>query len=137
MATIYQEPKKIADILGAHTVDLPTRLIKVQTGQRSTAFPGPEGEFDHKLEIGTILVSAADEIYFLVSATNFPTLNVSICILGELIETGPAVPADQVSATVFEAGSFQAKQLLTNPDDPIDVYTMRQRLRNNGIYLEG
>jgi hypothetical protein len=45
---IYQEPKKISDILGANTVDLAARLVMVQTGQRSTAFPGPEGANDHK-----------------------------------------------------------------------------------------
>jgi hypothetical protein len=89
------------------------------------------------LEIGTILVCAANEIYFLLSATNFGTLNAGVGILGELIETGLPVAADQVSGTIYEFGAFQGKELLTNPDDPIDPYSIRDFLRIHGILLEG
>jgi hypothetical protein len=83
------------------------------------------------------LVCQTAGIYFVVNAVNLQTHTFGIGILTEVIDTGPFVAADQVSATIFEAGSFQAKELLTDPGDPVDVYAMRQRFVNNGIYLEG
>jgi hypothetical protein len=60
-----------------------------------------------------------------------------IGVLGELIDTGPAVAGDQVSSTIFEGGSFQAKMLLSSATDPVDVYKLPERFRLNGVYLAG
>jgi hypothetical protein len=130
---IYEQQRTLSDILGANAIDTPARTIKVQSGQQSTMPPN-----QNWLNIGSVLVTDGTGIYVLASATNWPaTHNLGVGILTEIIITGFADPNDQVSATIFEGGSFRKEMLLTNPADPVNLNAMRDFLHIHGILLEG
>jgi hypothetical protein len=122
---IFEEGKKLADILGANAFPALVRVVLAATGQ---------GIF----EIGTIVTEDGSGVYYLANNTDFPTHNKGVGIVATKTNTGEtAVPADQVSMEIFEAGSFQRQGLLQSATDPIPLDDLRNFLRVNGIYVEG
>jgi hypothetical protein len=123
MALVYQEATKISDILGANLVDIPTRTVKLASGQGGLA-------------PGAVMVGGLDNVFHLITTAD-GTTQPQVGILGQHVNTGPLDPAVTVTAALFFGGEFREKELIiANETPPVDLFALREYLLLHNIYLE-
>ena len=124
MALIYTESQKISDVLGANPVPLPTRSVKIASGQGTL---GP----------GSVMVGGTDDIFHLIQVADLVTPLPQIGILGEWISTGTvAVPSETITAALFFGGEFRESRLVVfDETPPVNLFAIRELLLRHNIYL--
>jgi hypothetical protein len=123
MALLYTEAQKISDVLGANLVPLPTRTVKVTSGQGAL---GP----------GSVMVGGTDDVFHLIRVADGVT-QPQVGILGEWIGTGTvADPLVTPTATLFFGGEFRESRLVVFEETtPVDLFAIREYLLRHNIYL--
>jgi len=121
MALLYTEAQKISDILGSNLVPLPTRSVKIASGQGSL---GP----------GAVLVGGLDDVFHLIRVADGIT-QVQVGILGEWVNTGPVADPPK-SVALFFGGEFKESRLVVFEETPpVDLFAIREYLLRHNIYL--
>lgn len=123
MAILYTEAQKISDILAGNLVPLPTRSIKVSSGQGAL---GP----------GAVMVGGTDDVFHLIRVADGIT-QPQVGILGEWISTGTvANPAETITAALFFGGEFIESRLVVFEETPaVNLFALREYLLRHNIYL--
>jgi hypothetical protein len=121
---IFEESQKVSDIIAANLVNLPTRTVKLASGQQG-------------LVPGAVMVAGSDNVFHLITVAD-GTTQPQVGILGEHVQTGapPINPAITVAGALFFGGEFVETRLIVTEETPaVDLFAIREYLLLHNLYL--